>query len=242
MASFFDEADERLYRWRRDNPWVHSRELKLFSEAFAGIDEVSSLLAVGMGEGADALFLRQVTQADMLVGIDLSLASLRFLRRQQPDWKIVRADGTRLPFADGSFDCVYCKDVCHHVEQPQSLIGEMWRVLRPGGHLVLIEANGTNPVIFLQGLAMPHERMVWRTSRSRLVRWVAQVSGVCEEAVAVSSQDPLPLWRVLLHYRFGIPPLGHNRTVRRILDGLDHMFGWILPNSRWSYLVAKISK
>ena len=44
-------------------------------------------------------------------------------------------DGVHLPFADGSFDVVWCKQVLEHVEQPEPLLHEVGRVLRPGGVL-----------------------------------------------------------------------------------------------------------
>ena len=47
------------------------------------------------------------------------------------------ASGLALPFADCVFDSVVCSEVLEHVPQPDLLFREVWRVLRPGGHLVL---------------------------------------------------------------------------------------------------------
>jgi SAM-dependent methyltransferase len=47
------------------------------------------------------------------------------------------ASGTRLPFADGSWDVVYCSNVLEHVATPRLLADELLRVVRPGGTLVL---------------------------------------------------------------------------------------------------------
>ena len=47
------------------------------------------------------------------------------------------ASGLALPFAASVFDTVVCSEVLEHVPQPDVLLGEAWRVLRPGGHLVL---------------------------------------------------------------------------------------------------------
>src|SRR5207249_343731 len=43
----------------------------------------------------------------------------------------------RLPFADGSFDTVLSTQVWEHVEDPGMAAREAFRVLRPGGHLVV---------------------------------------------------------------------------------------------------------
>ena len=46
---------------------------------------------------------------------------------------VLRGDATRLPFADGSFDVVITSEVLEHIQDDVGAIGEMVRVLRPGG-------------------------------------------------------------------------------------------------------------
>lgn len=46
-------------------------------------------------------------------------------------------DGNVFPFADGSFDSVLCNQVLEHVFNPDQFLGEIARVLRPGGKLLL---------------------------------------------------------------------------------------------------------
>lgn len=49
----------------------------------------------------------------------------------------VYGDASRLPFADGAFDCVLLLDVLEHVDMPEAALAEAARVLRPGGDLLL---------------------------------------------------------------------------------------------------------
>ena len=49
----------------------------------------------------------------------------------------VFADAMVLPFSDQSFDTVLCTQVLEHVPEPLDVLRESFRVLRPGGHLVL---------------------------------------------------------------------------------------------------------
>jgi SAM-dependent methyltransferase len=42
-------------------------------------------------------------------------------------------DGERIPFADGTFDVVFCKQVLEHVEDPRRVLAEVARVLAPSG-------------------------------------------------------------------------------------------------------------
>ncbi len=54
--------------------------------------------------------------------------------RSTPD---VVGSATDIPLADASFDTVVCTEVLEHVPDPLKALREMYRVLKPGGHLVL---------------------------------------------------------------------------------------------------------
>ena len=69
------------------------------------------------------------------IGMDLNPAKLRFLRRL--GIPLLRASAFALPFKDGSFDCVISSQVIEHVNFDEVLFQEMWRVLEPGGTLVV---------------------------------------------------------------------------------------------------------
>jgi ubiquinone/menaquinone biosynthesis C-methylase UbiE len=75
-------------------------------------------------------------------GVDVDAAKIDFARREaerteQSNVHFVAYGGERLPFEDGRFDCVYCVDVVEHLPNPAGSLGEMARVLRPGGTLLL---------------------------------------------------------------------------------------------------------
>ena len=57
--------------------------------------------------------------------------------RRRSDASFVTFDGVHLPFSDGAFDAVYCKQVLEHVRDVQLFLSEVRRVLRPGGGLAL---------------------------------------------------------------------------------------------------------
>ncbi|MBU2054192.1 MAG: class I SAM-dependent methyltransferase [Proteobacteria bacterium] len=52
-------------------------------------------------------------------------------------WIVARADVTKLPFADGCFDVVVCAEVLEHIAENRAAVGELLRVLKPGGDLVV---------------------------------------------------------------------------------------------------------
>jgi dolichol-phosphate mannosyltransferase len=76
-----------------------------------------------------------VQSLNNVVGMDFNYAKLRFLRRYEIP--LVNGSAFALPFKDGSFDCVMSSQVIEHIRYDESIFAEMYRVLRPGGMLIL---------------------------------------------------------------------------------------------------------
>jgi SAM-dependent methyltransferase len=57
------------------------------------------------------------------------------------------ADVRRLPFRDGSFDAVYSMGTIEHFRDPETAVGEIHRVLRPGGRAVVGVPNRWDPFL-----------------------------------------------------------------------------------------------
>lgn len=103
---------------------------------------VRDLLDIGTGTGRMLeLFGPRVQQA---VGVDLSremlaVARVNLERAGLRNGSVRQADMYQLPFPGGSFDAVVIHQVLHYAERPGAAIAEAARVLRPGGHLLVID-------------------------------------------------------------------------------------------------------
>jgi len=64
----------------------------------------------------------------------------------------VRAHAEKLPFASDAFDGVIMVDALHHVANQRETLAEMWRVVKPGGRIVVEEPNIAKMVV--KGLAL----------------------------------------------------------------------------------------
>lgn len=96
-------------------------------------------LAAGTGE-----LIERMVESDpdlQIVGLDVSRGMLlQSIRKSLArSWKPVQGDGARLPFADGSFDAVLCANAFHIFPRPEAVLGEIRRVLRDGGTLILTD-------------------------------------------------------------------------------------------------------
>lgn len=95
--------------------------------------ESGPILDIGCGTG---LLLEELTRERFsTVGLDLRPEGLTATKRSLPESQLVQGDATRLPFLSEGFAGVLLLDVLEHVDD-RALLGEVRRVLRPGGVLL----------------------------------------------------------------------------------------------------------
>lgn len=93
------------------------------------------ILDCGCGTGHNLQLLRQYGRA---VGIDITWSGLAYAR-ERGERQVARASAARLPFASAQFDLVTSFDVLYALDDDteKAALDEMFRVLRPGGHLIV---------------------------------------------------------------------------------------------------------
>jgi len=97
--------------------------------------EVVLDLAAGTGTSSQPFLDRGAT----VVPCDFSVGMLRVGKRAKPHLPFVAGDGTRLPFADDSFDAVTISFGLRNIVDPDLGLRELLRVTRPGGRIVICE-------------------------------------------------------------------------------------------------------
>lgn len=97
------------------------------------------ILDLGCGEGTRTNLVAK--KKKLAVGVDLSRTAIKRAKKNYPEHKFLEADLVDLPFKDAAFDLVYSAFVLEHLDNPEGMILEAIRVLKKGGHLVLIAPN-----------------------------------------------------------------------------------------------------
>lgn len=107
-------------------------------------------VAVGTGRSLP-YYSRDVS----LVGIDLSPEMLAIARTRaaeaRVDADLRQGDAEALPFEDSSFDTVVCALALCSIPRPQVALGEMARVVAPGGSVVLVDHTRSDRAIVFAG-------------------------------------------------------------------------------------------
>ena len=95
-------------------------------------------LDLGCGTGEMMRLILQKDNRKELYGLDLSEEMLSVAKAKLPEQvKLMLGDSESLPFPDSFFFFFYCNDSFHHYPEPQKVLGEVHRVLKPGGTFLM---------------------------------------------------------------------------------------------------------
>jgi phosphatidylethanolamine/phosphatidyl-N-methylethanolamine N-methyltransferase len=162
------------------------------------------ILEMGVGTG---ISLPDYKRTNRLVGVDISEPMLRKARERVVTLGLTNVeavcvmDGTRLGFADNSFDVVIAQYVITAVPDPEGTLDEFARVLKPGGEIILVNhigAEGGSRKVFEQAFAPLARRLGWRPE----FPW-ARFSGWAERTKGIRLIERRPM-----------PPMGHFFLIR----------------------------
>ncbi|MBX3095770.1 MAG: class I SAM-dependent methyltransferase [Fimbriimonadaceae bacterium] len=116
-----------------DHYWWFVARRQLALDLWRKYAPTGPVLDLGCGTGAVAA---EVARTAPVVGLDFTHLALRHAQERGLR-QLVRGDGARLPLAEDSFSAVVALDIFEHIEDHASAFREAYRVLAPGGVLVL---------------------------------------------------------------------------------------------------------
>jgi ubiquinone/menaquinone biosynthesis C-methylase UbiE len=95
------------------------------------------VLEVGCSSGYMLRQIKQKLPDALVIGTDYVLGPLEELAPTLPDVPIVQFDLTRCPLPTASVDAVIMANVLEHIEDERAALSQVYRILRPGGLLIL---------------------------------------------------------------------------------------------------------
>ena len=131
---------ERFWEEKKDIDQVYSNEGRIYNNLksltdFAG----KKILEVGAGSGRDSFQLAR-DQAQVYV-VDYSPKSLEIIqdlnKKESSQIHCILADAFQMPIPDNSFDIVFHQGLLEHFRDPYPLLKENYRILKPGGLLLV---------------------------------------------------------------------------------------------------------
>jgi ubiquinone/menaquinone biosynthesis C-methylase UbiE len=147
----------------RSSPWRFVAGRVVLPWALQGAALRGDVLEIGCGSGAMAVEVLRRHPAVRLTATDYDESMVDVARGRVARFgdraEVRRADATDLPFADGAFDVALSFIMLHHVIDWETALGELVRVLRPGGRLIGYDLLGDRDGRFTHGNESNTRRM-----------------------------------------------------------------------------------
>lgn len=113
----------------------------------------AKVLEIGCGTGYGTAMLADRKDLQ-ITGLDVDASVVEFANKlyQSDNCHYMAFDGSRLPFQDEEFDAVFSFQVIEHVVDDESFLKEMSRVLKPGGHAIVVTPSEAMESVPCQGM------------------------------------------------------------------------------------------
>jgi ArsR family transcriptional regulator len=161
------------------------RTWEALARGLIGLVELGDVLDAGAGDGATAQLIAPRARSVTCVDISETLIDAARVRLAgHPNAKAQVADLGDLPFAEASFDQVLALNVLTHLRAPGRAVGELARVLRPGGRLVLVTLAAHDHLDVTSGYGHVHPGF-----RPAEVRRLIERAGLAVEQCALTSRE-----------------------------------------------------
>jgi len=137
MRSFFDSVAGRLGK-----DYVPGKSWKSLAEALLRLMPPMVIADLGAGEGAFALLLAE--RAKKVIAVDNSAKMIEVgreqaLRHEVRNLEFRLGDMEEIPIDDRCVDLVFFSQSLHHALHPECALKEAWRILVPGGRVVILD-------------------------------------------------------------------------------------------------------
>ena len=153
LAERYDGSDFHNYGYWDQNTRTLKQACENLMEKLLALlpTKEGAILDVACGKGATTRHLLRYYRPEDVTGINISERQLARCRRNAPKCNFMLMDATALGFPDRSFSNVICVESAFHFNTRETFLREAWRVLEPGGHLVLTDTlriyeKGPNPL------------------------------------------------------------------------------------------------
>lgn len=206
-----------------------------FSNRLHEFERFKGRMVLDVGCGNGYVLSRYAAMGAEVYGIDITKKAIELTRERfrldnlKGEFRVAEAE--HLPFADATFDCVNSMGVLHHVPDTERAVAEIYRVLKPGGRLIVMVYH-RNSVLYRFRFAI--ESVLTRKAVQQLVN---EVDGIGNHKGDVYSRAELRELlvrfdaveaQVALLQPWMVTPRGSRFIPLSWLRPLEQRWGWFL--------------
>lgn len=142
-----------IAKWKFYQYLTEKRSQKLAGAVYPFLNNYGQLLDLGGGNMLTSIALLKLLPNIKIHGIDV-IRDLNLPDSLPNNLQFSTYDGNALPFASHAFDQALVCSTLHHTTDPEFFMGELVRILKPGGTLVVVEEMYSNwiDLVWIAGL------------------------------------------------------------------------------------------
>jgi len=134
---------------------AQARDIRSMARLVQLANPDSNALALDVACGPGRLTMALGQKVGRAVGLDATDALLQIARSETTALKLnnvsfEQGTATAMPFENDSFDIACCRAAFHHFDQPDKVMAEMTRVVKPNGQLLIIDILGNKDALMAQ--------------------------------------------------------------------------------------------
>ncbi len=141
VLDFYKQASADYASHLRSKPYEHYRNASINQALLSSLPSLHKPKVLdagcGTGEFVFPLLREKYGKSLQLHGYDLSPDMLAIARKKFPFARLRSGPAEKLPYINNTFDLVISRETLEHLEHPQQAVREFYRVLQPGGCLVV---------------------------------------------------------------------------------------------------------
>lgn len=227
------EADKKFYQ--SYDGFRYRTEGHILSELdqidFAG----KRVLEIGLGQGADSMQI--IKRGAIYYGIDLTEESIKRLKErfrlfEQPYKEVVKANAQHIPYEDNFFDVVYSHGVIHHSPEIEKIVSEIYRVLKPGGKVVVMLYHRNSFNYYVSISLLRRAGLIALLLFPFLAKLITKMTGESVERINGHRRNFKKMgWRYFLMKEF----------IHKSTDGPDNVYSGVWSKKSSTQLFTKFS-
>lgn len=147
VAGMFDDVARRYDRTNTVLSMGNAMLWRVATVRAVAPEPGERILDIAAGTGTSSAALAR--NGARVIAVDFSPGMIAEGRRKHRNIEFIEADAQKLPFGDNEFDAVTISFGLRNIQEPKAALAEMYRVLKPGGRLVICEFSKP-PVAFVR--------------------------------------------------------------------------------------------
>ncbi len=137
--NYFDKIADKYDSWYQSRVGKYvdlTEKIQVFS-----LLKDSSGIVLDLGCGTGNYTVELFKRSFKVIGCDVSKEMLRIAKNKLPEVVLIRANAYKLPFKKDSFDIVLSITMFEFIKNPEEILKEVYRILKPGGKFILGTMN-----------------------------------------------------------------------------------------------------